>query len=64
VALAAVSFLLPHRADCIIHKMRGDIVGYETADVGAVLDGDLDGFVSAFLRLRGREQQEARLASD
>jgi peptide chain release factor 2 len=37
--------------------------GHETSDVGAVMDGDLDDFITAFLRLRGRQQQEARLTA-
>lgn len=37
--------------------------GYETSDVGAVMDGGLDGFISAFLRQQGQREQEARLAA-
>eukprot|EP00878_Enallax_costatus_P023634 GHUV01025144.1.p1 GENE.GHUV01025144.1~~GHUV01025144.1.p1 ORF type:complete len:242 (+),score=54.94 GHUV01025144.1:196-921(+) len=37
--------------------------GYETSDVSAVMDGALDGFITAYLREKGRQQQEARLAA-
>ncbi|GIL85819.1 hypothetical protein Vretimale_19550 [Volvox reticuliferus] len=38
--------------------------GTETSDVGAVLDGDLDDFMAAFLRLKGRQAVGASLAAD
>ena len=34
----------------LVHKMVKDVrTGYETSNVQAVLDGDLDGFIKAYL---------------
>jgi len=37
--------------------------GHETADVGAVLDGDLEPFMTAYLRHKSRQAAEERLAA-
>lgn len=37
--------------------------GHETSDVAAVMDGELDGFISEYLRLLGKREQERRLAA-
>ncbi|GLI70146.1 hypothetical protein VaNZ11_014956 [Volvox africanus] len=38
--------------------------GTETSDVGGVMDGDLEDFMAAFLRLKGRQAVDASLAAD
>lgn len=37
--------------------------GCETNDISAVMDGDLDAFISQYLRHKSKQQQEARLAA-
>jgi len=37
--------------------------GHETTDVAGVLDGDLSGFMSAFLRMKGQEATQQNLAA-
>jgi peptide chain release factor 2 len=37
--------------------------GHETADVAGLLDGDLEPFTTAYLRLKGRRAAEERLAA-
>jgi len=45
------------------YKMVKDLrTGYEAADTGAVLDGELDGFVTAFLRAKKGDAEAAQAA--
>ncbi|KIY99518.1 Peptide chain release factor 2 [Monoraphidium neglectum] len=46
------------------YKLAKDTrTGHETADVGAVLDGGLEPFMTAWLRHRGRKAAEERLSA-
>jgi hypothetical protein len=38
------------------------VAGLETSDVEAVLDGDIDAFLMAYLRWRGEQQSSEALA--
>ena len=37
--------------------------GHETADVSAVLDGDLEPFMTSYLRHKSRQEAEERLSA-
>jgi peptide chain release factor 2 len=42
------------------YKLVKDVrTGEETSDIGAVMDGELDAFVQAFLRHKGQQAQQA-----
>lgn len=43
--------------------LAASAAGFETSDVSGVMDGALDGFITAYLREKGKQQQEARLAA-
>ncbi len=41
------------------YKLVKDVrTGEETSDVAGVMDGDLDPFVQAYLKLKGQQQQQ------